>query len=77
MSGSWYLPPTPPSVSVKDINGRVLAVTDIVNLEAQVLSIQNTDTQHGYITVQFVNPQNGVTTVYSISSLASVYVSGP
>lgn len=68
MNGAWYVAPTLPSV--RDINGRILNVGDMVKIVGMVVSINQTDAQYGSVAVL---PEFPGQAILGVSSLATVY----
>ena len=79
LAGTWYPPSSPSTGTVKDINGHLLNVGDVVNLTGVITAIQQISLTTGNITVQLSHPGDAVNPAINVGgvSLIAVYVSGP
>lgn len=78
LAGAWYGPGTPSQSTVKDINGHILNIGDLVSLMGVVTDIQNITLNNGNITVQLSYPVgvNYPTITVNGISLMAEYISG-
>jgi hypothetical protein len=68
-AGAWYLPPVVDTI--KDINGVVLHVGDIVSIPVTITTIININSQYGNIVGIPVHPLGTLPSI-TITSLATV-----